>query len=86
MSTIRRYIVGADFTLTTPNHPDKYPHNSECWYHVQRKSDGHCGVVLTVDSFHLEAASCMFDYLEVNRQRVCGYKQKGDKCKSRQSR
>ncbi|XP_071541139.1 LOW QUALITY PROTEIN: uncharacterized protein [Panulirus ornatus] len=70
-------VEGKRFLLQSPGYPAKYRHNLECRYSVVRQDTSVCGVQLTVESFSVENGSCMFDYLEVQRQRLCGVLQPG---------
>lgn len=58
--------------LVSPGHPRPYPHNLECRYTVVRSSEDRCGLQLVVEAFMVEDGSCMFDYVEVQGQRLCG--------------
>lgn len=51
-------------TLTSPNYPNGYPHNTECLWHINEIPGN--SVVLTIEEFDLEGGQgCAYDYLKV---------------------
>lgn len=67
-----RRVEGERFVVQSPGYPAQYDHNLECRYTVVRRDASVCGVQLMVESFSVENGTCMFDYLEVQGQRLCG--------------
>jgi len=58
--------IGETGTLTSPNHPDDYPANSECAWTLQAPSNG--AVELEFDVFVIEEEDldgCRWDYVEI---------------------
>ncbi|ROT83313.1 Cubilin [Penaeus vannamei] len=72
-----RMIDSSMFLLTSPEYPAPYRHNAECHFAVRRLEPDACGVQLTVKDFDLEESGCMFDYVEVQGQRLCGSLEQG---------
>lgn len=58
--------------MRSPGYPRQYSHNLECRYTVIRASPDVCELQLVIQGFSVEDGSCMFDYLEVQGQRLCG--------------
>ncbi|XP_063875785.1 cubilin-like isoform X2 [Scylla paramamosain] len=67
-----RRVEGASFVVMSPGYPEQYSHNLECRYTIVRSGPHVCGLQLVVQGFIVEDGSCMFDYLEVQGQRLCG--------------
>jgi len=52
-------------TLKTPNHPNNYPSNMDCWITINAPSETD-KVVIVFDNFRLESdANCSFDRIEI---------------------
>ena len=58
--------------MESPDHPKNYPHNLECGYLVKRTNEDVCALKLTIEHFLLEDGNCIFDYVEVMNERLCG--------------
>ena len=82
--THRTGECGGDFTtphgiLTSPSYPDTYPDNSDCIYNISQPYG--TSIMLIIHSLNIEeAASCQYDYLEINydasgalSDKHCGY-------------
>ncbi|XP_050733505.1 uncharacterized protein LOC127007040 isoform X2 [Eriocheir sinensis] len=67
-----RRLIGESFVVRSPGYPRQYSHNLECRYTVMRASPDVCELQLVMQGFSVEDGSCMFDYLEVQGQRLCG--------------
>ncbi|XP_065303751.1 cubilin-like [Dermacentor albipictus] len=62
-----------EFQLWSPGFPESYASNQKCWYYIRRATDAVCGLELTFLHFELEQSdSCIYDYLDVDGQKLCG--------------
>ncbi|CAG2164515.1 unnamed protein product [Oppiella nova] len=61
------------FDLKSPQYPEYYENNVECFYRIRRRNDNICRLEIRFIDFDVEPSSgCAYDYLIIDGKKLCG--------------